>query len=545
LQLILAATRGDGVNGENVTHNARTIPTIPLRLMGDMIPDYLEVRGEVYMSKIGFENYNKKALKQGKKTFANPRNAAAGSLRQLDPKIAAERPLSFYCYGIGYYKGFKFSNSHFQNLQQLKNWGILINPESMRVNSIEECIEYYNQLSLRRNQLDYEIDGVVYKLDDLDFQSLVGNIAKAPRWALAHKFPTQEEMTKLKKIEFQVGRTGVLTPVARLEPVEVAGVTISNATLHNMDEIRKKDIHVGDTVIIRRAGDVIPEVVKVVEHLRPKEALAIDLPAKCPDCYSDVTLIEGEAQARCTGGLFCPAQRKQAIIHFASRKAMDVDGLGKKLIEQLIDKNLINNIADIYDLNLTDLARLERMGEKSANNILEAIEKSKTTTLPRFLFALGIREVGEITAFHLAQHFKNLSAVMHANEEQLEQVTDIGIVVATHIRLFFKQKHNLEIIDRLLNAGIHWPEIIETEHANPFKDKKIVLTGALENLSRQQAKQELMSLGAKITNSISKTTDYLVAGNNPGSKYNKAQELNIPILNELDLDSLIKNSKKT
>lgn len=542
-QLILAATRGDGATGEDVTLNARTIRSIPLRLVGTDIPEYIEVRGEVFMPKRGFNDYNEQARRSGEKLFANPRNAAAGSLRQLDPQIAAARPLACYCYSIGYVEGGNLKNSHFENLQYLKSWGFSVNPEINQVFGAEACLDYYRELAKKRDDLDYEIDGVVYKLDDISLQDKVGFIAKAPRWAIAHKFPADEEMTTVNHVDFQVGRTGVLTPVARLAPVKVGGVIVSNATLHNMDEIHKKDVHIGDTVIVRRAGDVIPEVVKVVTHIQAEQRTEIVLPTTCPVCDSDVITIEGEAHARCSGGLFCPAQCKEAIIHFASRKAMDIDGLGRKLIEQMVEAKLIKNIADIYDLQLQQLASLERMGLKSAENVIAAIERSKQTELSRFLFALGIREVGETTAYNLAQYFKGVEQLMQASETSLQAVNDVGVIVAANIVAFFKQAHNIEIIQRLINSGIQWPDIkTPAVEEQALSGKRFVITGTMQELSREQAKQRLLALGAKVSGSVSKNTDYVVVGADPGSKYTKAQELGIPILVESDFITLLGDS---
>ena len=544
-QLVQAATRGDGVTGENVTHNVRTIASVPLRLMGDDYPPVLEVRGEVYMPKAGFEEMNAKAREKGEKEFANPRNAAAGSLRQLDPRISAERPLSMYCYGIGDVEGQDMPETHTGILAALRQWGLRVSPEIKTVRGVSEVLEYYRKLGQKREALPYEIDGVVYKVNRLDQRETLGFVARAPRWAIAHKFPAQEELTKLLDIEVQVGRTGAITPVARLEPVFVGGVTVSNATLHNEDEIKRKDVRIGDTVIVRRAGDVIPEVASVVLSKRPKKAKRFVMPTECPVCGSDVIKVEGEAVARCTGGLFCEAQRKQAIKHFASRKAMDIDGLGDKLVEQLSDEGLIHDVADLYSLKQDQVAQLERMGEKSAANLIAALEKSKRTSLDRFLFALGIREVGEATAQILANHFATLEAIESASLEQLQNVPDVGPVVAAHIQVFFQQPHNLEVIEKLIEAGVNWPVIERIEQAEqPLAGQVIVLTGSLESMSRDQAKQALQSLGAKVTGSVSKKTDFVIAGAEAGSKLTKAQQLGIEILDEARFIQILKENGK-
>lgn len=541
--LVLAATRGNGSIGEDVTLNAKTIRSIPLRLVGKHIPEFVEIRGEVYMSKHHFELYNHNAMQNGEKIFANPRNAAAGSLRQLDPQIAAARRLSFYSYGLGQVQGGQLTNSHYENLQCIKAWGIRINPEIQRVQGIDACLAYYRMLADKRDSLDYEIDGVVLKLDRYDLQQQMGFVTKAPRWAIAYKFPAQEQMTVIQQVEFQVGRTGVLTPVARLEPVRVGGVVVRNATLHNLDEIRKKDIHIGDTVIIRRAGDVIPEIVQVVPHLSPSTRIAITLPAACPICGSTIIIIPGEAHARCPGGLYCPAQLKEAIVHFASRKALNIQGLGHKLIEQMVTTQLIRTIADVYELRLESLLQLERIGLKSAHKLLQAIEMSKQTQLAHFLFALGIREVGESTAHQLAQHFLTLERLIQAEPLELQQVPEVGEIVAGHIVAFFKQPHNLDIIRRLLAAGIHWPEVkVRAVKQTMILRKRFVLTGTLKYYSREAAKTLLLDLGAVVSETISKNTDYVVAGEAPGSKYRKAQQLNIPILDEAAFLALIQGN---
>ena len=540
--LVQAATRGDGVTGEDVTHNVRTIAAVPLRLMAEGYPAVLEVRGEVYMPKAGFEKLNRKARERGEKEFANPRNAAAGSLRQLDPRITAERPLAFFCYGLGEVEGGAVAEDHYRTLLKLKQWGIPVSPETKCCHGAEALLDYYREVEQRRNTLPYEIDGVVYKVSRFDRRDILGFVARAPRWAIAHKFPAQEEMTRLLDIEVQVGRTGALTPVARLEPVHVGGVMVSNATLHNEDEIKRKDIRIGDTVIVRRAGDVIPEIVGVVLSKRPRDARLFEMPSRCPVCGSEVIRAEGEAVARCSGGLFCAAQRKQAIKHFASRKAMDIDGLGDKLIEQLVDEGLIEDVADLYHLTHTQLASLERMGDKSAINLLTAIEKSKATTLPRFLFAIGIREVGEATALNLARHFGTLEAIEQADLETLQSVPDVGPIVAAHIHAFFRQSHNIEVIDKLIAAGVHWPKVERVEEkAQPLAGKTFVLTGTLESMSRSEAKEKLQALGAKVSGSVSKKTDYVVAGADAGSKLAKAQTLGIKVLDEEALLHIIRD----
>jgi DNA ligase (NAD+) len=531
--LVRGATRGDGTTGEDVTQNVRTIETIPLKLVAKTYPRVLEVRGEVIMTKSGFENLNQVQSKRGEKSFANPRNAAAGSLRQLDPRITATRPLSFYAYAVGVAEEGKLADTQYHLLAQFREWGLRTNPEIKRVKGVRGCLEYYRAMQQKRDGLDYDIDGVVYKVDDFAQQEQLGFVSRAPRWAVAHKFAAQEEMTELLDVEWQVGRTGALTPVARLKAVFVGGVTVSNATLHNQDEIDRKDIRVGDTVIVRRAGDVIPEVVSVVTSKRPKHTRKINYPAKCPVCKSEVLRLENEAAARCTGGLFCDAQRKEAIKHFAARRAMDIDGLGDKLVEQMVDQEAIHDVADLYDLSVTQLAEMERMGEKSAQNIVDALEKSKTTTLPRFLFALGIRQVGETTARTLAQHFGTLEAIMRASKEELETVQDVGPIVAESIAHFFHEPHNRKVIAKLQKAGVHWPAIqVKTAEELPLAGKTFVISGTLENMSRDEAKDKLQQLGAKVSSSVSKKTDYVVVGENPGSKASKASDLGIAILDE-------------
>lgn len=539
--LVQAATRGDGTTGENITENVRTIKAIPLKLRGNDWPNRLEVRGEVFMPKAGFEKLNELARKKGEKIFVNPRNAAAGSLRQLDSRITASRPLSFYAYSVGVVQGAELAASHYERFLQIKSWGLPMCPETKRVESLADVKAYYQDILQRRDALPYEIDGVVIKIDDIAVQERLGFVARAPRWAIAYKFPAQEEMTTLNEVEFQVGRTGAITPVAKLEPVFVGGVTVSNATLHNADEIERLQVKIGDHVVIRRAGDVIPQVVSVIKERRPETARDIIFPTQCPVCGSHVERIEGEAVTRCTGGLVCQAQRKQALKHFVSRKALDVDGLGDKVIEQLVDREMVKTPADLFKLSAGILTVLDRMGPKSAQNIVNALEKSKETTLPRFLYSLGIREVGEATAANLAMHFKTLEAIQNANEEQLIEVQDIGAVVAQHITTFFSEEQNQAVVKDLLEQGIHWLEINTTEQVGelPLEGKTVVLTGTLSQLGRTEAKEALQSLGAKVTGSVSKKTDILFAGENAGSKLAKAQELGIEIKTEQDLLELM------
>ncbi|WP_322803743.1 NAD-dependent DNA ligase LigA [Vibrio alfacsensis] len=540
--LVQAATRGDGTTGENITENVRTISAIPLKLQGNDWPTRLEVRGEVFMPKAGFEKLNEIARKKGEKVFVNPRNAAAGSLRQLDSRITASRPLSFYAYSVGVVEGATLATSHYERFLQIKSWGLPMCPETKRVDSLEEVKAYYQDILARREALAYEIDGVVIKVDDIAIQERLGFVARAPRWAIAYKFPAQEEITTLNEVEFQVGRTGAITPVAKLEPVFVGGVTVSNATLHNADEIERLQVMVGDQVVIRRAGDVIPQVVSVIRERRPDNAREIIFPNACPVCGSHVERIEGEAVTRCTGGLVCQAQRKEALKHFVSRKALDVDGLGEKVIEQLVDREMVETPADLFKLSAGVLTVLERMGPKSATNIVNALEKSKLTTLPRFLYSLGIREVGEATAANLAQHFKKLDVIQQATEEQLIEVQDIGVVVAKHITTFFGEEKNQAVVSDLLSQGIHWPEISAPQAGIelPLEGKTVVLTGTLSQLGRSEAKEALQNLGAKVTGSVSKKTDILFAGENAGSKLAKAQELGIEIQTEQDLLNLMK-----
>lgn len=539
--LVQAATRGDGTTGENITENVRTINAIPLKLRGNDWPERLEVRGEVFMPKAGFEKLNELARQKGDKVFVNPRNAAAGSLRQLDSRVTASRPLSFYAYSVGVVQGAELASSHYERFLQIKSWGLPMCPETKRVDSLADVKAYYQDILQRRDALPYEIDGVVIKIDDIAIQERLGFVARAPRWAIAYKFPAQEEITTLNDVEFQVGRTGAITPVAKLEPVFVGGVTVSNATLHNADEIERLQVKIGDQVVIRRAGDVIPQVVSVIRERRPENAREIVFPSLCPVCDSHVERIEGEAVTRCTGGLVCQAQRKQALKHFVSRKALDVDGLGDKVIEQLVDREMVKTPADLFKLSAGILTVLERMGPKSAQNIVNALDKSKLTTLPRFLYSLGIREVGEATAANLAQHFKTLEAIQVATEEQLIEVQDIGVIVAKHITTFFGEEQNQAVVKDLLEQGIHWPEISAPEQGVelPLEGKTVVLTGTLSQLGRSEAKEALQALGAKVTGSVSKKTDILFAGENAGSKLAKAQDLGIEIKTEQDLLDLM------
>lgn len=538
--LIRAATRGDGRTGEDVTLNIRTIDAIPLKLRGNDYPTLIEIRGEVVMPKAGFERLNQLQVKNGEKPFVNPRNAAAGSLRQLDPKITATRPLSFYCYGVGLIDGMALPKKHSVMMEKLKSWGLRINPESKVVKGVKGCIDYYEYLAKIRNDLPDEIDGIVYKVDNLEFQDVVGFVARAPRWAIARKFPAQEEMTTVRGIDIQVGRTGALTPVARLEPVFVGGVTVSNATLHNQDEIDRLDVRVGDSVIIRRAGDVIPQIVSVIKSKRQGKPRRVHLPKNCPVCGSETARFDDEAVTYCTGGLFCEAQRKEAIKHFASRRAMNIDGLGDKLVEQLVNEGLIHTVSDLYTLDVARLIQLERMAEKSATNLVASLEKSKTTSLARFVFALGIHSVGETTALTLANHFSSLENIMQADEASLLAVPDVGPVVAKNIMTFFNQAHNIEVVEQLLAVGINWPKIEQKNQGKqPLTGQTFVVTGTLDTMGRNDAKVALQNLGAKVAGSVSKKTSYVVVGDNAGSKASKAAELGIPVLDETALIEML------
>tara|TARA_R110000850_G_scaffold32094_2_gene87987 strand:+ start:6057 stop:8099 length:2043 start_codon:yes stop_codon:yes gene_type:complete len=540
--LVRALTRGDGLNGEDITANVRTIKSVPLKLYGDDYPSRLEVRGEIFMPKAGFAALNEAARAADEKVFVNPRNAAAGSLRQLDSRITAKRPLQLCAYSVGIHEGQALPAKHTDILHHLKRWGFAPNDQLKTAQSIEDCIAYHQALGEKRDSLAYDIDGVVFKVNAIEQQEALGFVSRAPRWAIAYKFPAQEEMTTLDAVEFQVGRTGSITPVARLAPVFVGGVTVSNATLHNRDEIARLDVRIGDTVIVRRAGDVIPQVVAVVKERRPDDASEIVFPSECPICGSPATEVPGEAAIRCEGGLICPAQRKEAIRHFASRKAMDIDGLGDKLVEQLVDKSLITTVADLFGLTREQLAGLERMGEKSADNLLAALEKSKTTSLARFIYALGIREVGEATARNLSAHFGQLDALAEADEETLQSVDDVGPVVAHFIRDFFVEPENIDIINRLRAIGVNWQEVDKTAEPDvpqPLADQTVVITGTLESMSRDEAGEKLRALGAKVAGSVSKKTSFIVAGPGAGSKLSKAEALGVKVLDEAALLALL------
>ncbi len=539
--LMQGATRGDGTTGEDVTQNLRTIQAIPLHLYGTGYPEILEVRGEVYLSKKAFDELNEQARARDGKTFANPRNAAAGSLRQLDPKVTATRTLAFYAYGLGKVEGRAMPDRHSAILAQLRDWGLPVAHEQKVVQGVQGCLEYYRAIATHRAKLPYDIDGVVYKVNRVDFQEQLGFISRAPRWAVAHKFPAQEELTEVLDIEAQVGRTGALTPVARLKPVFVGGVTVSNVTLHNQDEIDRLDVRVDDSVIVRRAGDVIPQIVSVVHERRPPRTRPYHLPKCCPVCGSEVVRAKGEVVARCSGGLYCPAQRIGSILHFASRRAMDIEGLGDKLVEQLVGQKLVETPADLYTLTPEQLAELERMGEKSAINVHGAIQAGKKTTLARFLYALGIREAGEATAQTLAHHFGDLDAVMEADEQTLQNVPGVGPIVAAHIAAFFRQRHNREVIQRLRAAGVTWPSVQREPAVRlPLVGKTFVLTGTLERMTRDEVKEKLQALGAKVSGGVSSKTSYVVAGAEPGSKLDKARALGVEVLDEAALLKLLR-----
>nr|WP_218059509.1 NAD-dependent DNA ligase LigA [Gilliamella apicola] len=542
---IQAATRGDGTTGEDITANVRTIKTIPLVLRGNNIPSRLEVRGEVFMTHKGFEKLNTEAEKRKEKVFANPRNAAAGSLRQLDPKITAKRPLTFFCYGVGIIEGTTLPNTHYDRLMQFKAWGLPVSDKVQKRQGAQAALDYFKQIGEQRMSLDFDIDGVVIKVNSIEQQKELGFVARAPRWATAFKFPAQEEVTQLNKVDFQVGRTGAITPVARLEPVSVAGVIVSNATLHNSDEITRLGVREGDYVTVRRAGDVIPKIVAVILDRRPADTKEIIFPTHCPICGSQIVRDEGQAVSRCAGGLICPAQRKEALKHFVSRRAMNIDGMGDKIIEQLVDKDYVKTPVDLYKLSLPKLCSLDKIGEKSANNLLNALEASKNTTLSRFIFALGIPNVGEVTAENLVNQLGNLSAIENASLEQLQMVNDIGVVIAESIIDFFQEPHNRNVIDQLTSdkIGIHWqdvnPQIQATDTNSPFSGKTIVLTGTLSILTRDEAKSRLKQLGAKVTGSVSKNTDLVIAGEAAGSKLAKAQELGIKVIDEQEMVNLL------
>ncbi|MGM3188574.1 NAD-dependent DNA ligase LigA [Musicola paradisiaca] len=542
--LVRAATRGDGSTGENITSNIRTIGAIPLRLRGDNIPRRLEVRGEVFMKHKGFEALNEEARRTGGKVFANPRNAAAGSLRQLDPRITAKRPLTFFCYGVGLMEGGSLPDSHWQRLMQFREWGLPVSDRIRLCTGGDEVLAFYQHVEAVRDTLGFDIDGVVIKVDDLALQERLGFVARAPRWAVAFKFPAQEQLTWLRDVEFQVGRTGAITPVARLEPVAVAGVIVSNATLHNADEIDRLGIQIGDRVAVRRAGDVIPQIVSVVLPDRPADARPVVFPTQCPVCGSDVERVDGEVVTRCTGGLFCAAQRKEALKHFVSRRALDVEGMGDKIIDQLVEKEYVKTPAELFRLDIGILTRLERMGPKSAQNLVNALDKAKSTTFARFLYALGIRDVGEATAAGLAAHFGTLDALMTADVDTLQQVPDVGIVVATHVRHFLDEEHNQQIIRELIGpeVGLRWPDPVVVDAGaldNPFAGKTVVLTGSLSLLSRDEAKDRLTALGAKVSGSVSKKTDLVIAGEAAGSKLAKAQALGIDVIDEVEMMRLL------
>ena len=551
--LVQAATRGDGETGEDVTQNVRTIGQVPLRLPDD-VPAVLEVRGEVYMRRDDFEALNKRqreriaAGAKGEKTFVNPRNAAAGAVRQLDSTVAADRPLSFFAYGVGEVMGHADLaprwHTHHEMLMQLKAWGFPVADHTVLVQGAAGLVAFHQRIAQQRDSLPYDIDGVVYKVDDLSLQQQLGFVTREPRWAVAHKYPAQEEMTQVLAIDVQVGRTGKLTPVAKLAPVFVGGVTVTNATLHNEDEARRKDVRVGDTVIVRRAGDVIPEVVSVVAEKRMHQSQIFTMPRHCPVCGSQAEREEGEADYRCSGGLYCPAQRKQAILHYAQRRAMDIEGLGDKLVDQLVDSGRVSTLADLYVLELADLAGMARMAEKSAQNLLDALEQSRQTTLPRFLFGLGIRHVGEATAKALARHFGQLQAIMDASEDALAQVSDVGPIVAHSLHTFFAQPHNREVVQALRSAGVQWPEgeaLAPTEM--PLSGLTVVLTGTLPTMGRDEARDKLEALGAKVAGSVSKKTSYVVAGTEAGSKLEKAQTLGVPVLDESGLMQLLSGER--
>jgi len=542
--LVRAATRGDGETGEDVTQNIRTVHAIPLRLNIESPPAVLEVRGEVFMRRDDFERYNARQREAGKPTLVNPRNGAAGSLRQLDPKLAAQRPLSFFAYGLGEVRGWSQPVSHSATLDALAVLGVPVCGERITGLGAAALIAFHDDIAARRDQLPFDIDGVVYKVNRFELQRELGFVTREPRWAVAHKYPAQEQLTTLLGIDIQVGRTGALTPVARLAPVFVGGVTVTNATLHNQDEIDRKDVRVGDTVIVRRAGDVIPEVVGVVAEKRPDPAPPrfnlLETYPTCPECGSHVVRLEGESAARCTGGLYCPAQRKQALLHFAGRRAMDIEGLGDKLVDQLVERGLVHTPAEVYAISLETLAGLERMAEKSATNLIAAIEASKTTTLARFIFALGIRNVGETTAKDLARHFGSLDRLIVATETDLLAVRDIGPIVAQSITQFFAEPHNLDVVNKLRTAGVHWLETEGMQQSSGIlAGKTLVLTGSLPTLTRDDAKAKIEAAGGKVTGSVSKKTDYVVAGEEAGSKLAKAQELGVTVLDEAGLLALL------
>lgn len=543
-ELVRAATRGDGRRGEDITANVRTIKSVPLSLIGDSWPQRIEIRGEVYMELAGFEALNRSQREAGGKVFANPRNAAAGSLRLLDSRITASRPLKFCSYGIGLNDGGELPASQFQQMLYLRDIGIPISRQIERLDSVNDCLDYRGRILAAREQLAFDIDGVVFKLDDIASQREAGFVSRAPRWAIAYKFPAQEVMTRLLEVDFQVGRTGALTPVARLEPVAVGGVMVSNATLHNMDEIERKDIRIGDIVIVRRAGDVIPEVVAPVVQQREGRLAKPKMPASCPVCGSEVMQQSGQAAYRCVGGLFCAAQRKEAIKHYASRKAMDIEGLGDKLVEQLVEKDFIDSIADLYDLSLEQLAGLDRMADKSARNLLDALDKTRSTTLARFIYALGIREVGEATAEALAGYFGDIEALMDVDVETLQQVEDVGPVVAENLRHFFDQQKNRDIVEKLVERGVSWPQgdAAQNQQAQTLSGNTYVISGTLDGMSRDQAAGLLKARGARVSGSVSAKTTALISGENPGSKFTKAEELGVEIIDQAGFNRLLGGS---
>lgn len=541
--LVQAATRGDGTTGEDVTANVRAIRSVPLRLLGSA-PEVFEVRGEVFMTRLAFKELNRRQAEKGDKTFANPRNAAAGSLRQLDPAITAARSLDIFLYGIGAVSGWDTPDRHSKVLAELRQQGLRTCPEISVVTGVAGCLQYHARIAGLRDSLGYDIDGVVYKVDRFDWQRDLGFVARAPRWAIAHKFPAQEEITTVRDVEFQVGRTGALTPVARLEPVFVGGVTVSNVTLHNMDELQRKDVRIGDTVVVRRAGDVIPEVVRVVTERRPEGSRAVSLPTECPVCGSHVARAEGEAVARCTGGLVCSAQRREALRHFASRRAMDIEGLGDKVIEQLVEAGRVHTPADLYTLAPDELAELDRMGPKSARNLVDALERSKQTSLPRFLFALGIRDVGEATALALSEHFGGIAPLVAASADEIQQVRDVGPVVASHVVEFFAEPRNRQVVDSLIAAGLHWPAGTAKSNRDdgPLTGQVVVITGTLTGMSRDEAREAARAAGATVTDAISKKTTLLVVGAEAGSKLRRAQELGVRTVDEQEFVSLLQGA---
>ncbi len=538
---VQGATRGDGETGEDITQNLRTIKALPLKLRGAHLPGVLEVRGEVFMPLAGFERFNREALARGERTLVNPRNAAAGSLRQLDPRMTAARPLDLFIYGVGYVEGGEMPEHHSEMLKMLRGFGFKVCPQTRVVESVEGCLDYFRDIGAARAALPYQIDGVVYKVDDIELQRQLGFVSRAPRWAIAHKFPAEEALSTVLGIEFQVGRTGALTPVARLAPTFVGGVTVSNATLHNIDEMSRKDVRLGDTVVIRRAGDVIPEVARVLLERRITGAQPVELPARCPVCGSPVVREPDQAVARCSGGRTCPAQRKEEIKHFASRRALDIQGLGDKLVEQLVDRDWVKTPADLFELESAQLETLERMGEKSAQKIHSAVQAAKRTTLPRFLYALGIRDVGEATALALAQHFGDARALAQASVEEIQRVQDVGPIVAGSIRAYFDNAENRRLLERLLASGIEWPPVERPQGTGKVAGKTFVITGTLEQMSREAAREAILEHGGKVTGSVSKKTDYLVAGADPGSKLDKARQLGVEVLDEAALLALLKS----